>query len=390
VLARFLLWRLLGLLAVPLGLALATWFASGGVGTALRGGVRAPGEPGLWPSLTTSVAGWLGAAWGGLPIAGVPLLRAVVGATLASAGALVASRTVARSRRAYARLRVGVYRTDSATVDELVAMVESLHKRLLVRWWERLLRGQPSISLEVHVGGAGGRRAWLAVSCPAGLEAMVEAAIRNAYPNARLVPGGIELRRPPYVLRLKKRYEFIKRVKVLERLQYEGPPVDRLITAMAASGAASLVQIALTPTPATFDRWAKRMYKRHERRLARERERGLGRPRDRSQVGTQELSDLRLPGRAAVLESVLGNVAAIVAHRQVVPDSADLIAGIAGTRGAWSTALRSDGGRTHTRVREYAIHPDQIKSLPRGWAAVLVPGAETPVRITRVLPPDRG
>lgn len=107
-------------------------------------------------------------------------------------------------------------------------------------------------------------------------------------------------------------------------------------------------------------------------------------------LGTQELSDLRLPGRAALLESVLGNVAAIVAHRQVVPDSADLIAGIAGTRGAWSTALRSDGGRTHTRVREYAIHPDQIKSLPRGWAAVLVPGGETPVRVTRVLPPDCG
>lgn len=288
-LARFLLWRLLGLFAVPLGLALATWFASGGVGTALRGGEHAPGEPGLWPSLTTSIAGWLRAAWGGLPVAGVPLLRAVVGVALASAGALVASRTVARSRRAYSRLRVGVYRTDSATVDELVAMVESLHKRLLVRWWQRLVRGQPSISLEVHVGGAGGRRAWLAVSCPTGLEAMVEAAIRNAYPNARLVPGGIELRRPPYVLRLKKRYEFIKRVKVLERLQYEGPPVDRLITAMAAGGAASLVQIALTPTPATFDRWAKRMYKRHERRLARERERGLGRPHDRSQVEEREL-----------------------------------------------------------------------------------------------------
>jgi hypothetical protein len=107
-------------------------------------------------------------------------------------------------------------------------------------------------------------------------------------------------------------------------------------------------------------------------------------------LGTQEMSDLRVPGRSGLLEQILGNVGALIAHRQIVPDSADLIADVAGTRGGWSAAVRSDGAATHTRVREYAIHPDQVKAMPRGWAAVLVPGSTVAVRITSILPPPRG
>jgi type IV secretory pathway TraG/TraD family ATPase VirD4 len=102
-------------------------------------------------------------------------------------------------------------------------------------------------------------------------------------------------------------------------------------------------------------------------------------------LGTQELSDLRLPGRAGLADQVLGNVGALIAHRQVVPDSAGLIADVAGSQGGWVTAQRPGGEGTRTRVRVPAVHPDQIKALPRGYAVVVVPGGSQPVRLTRVL-----
>ena len=42
----------------------------------------------------------------------------------------------------------------------------------------------------------------------------VEAALRSAYPNTQLEPFVAGLARPPYVLRLKKRSEFITRLRV--------------------------------------------------------------------------------------------------------------------------------------------------------------------------------
>ena len=46
-------------------------------------------------------------------------------------------------------------------------------------------------------------------------------------------------------------------------------------------------------------------------------------------LGTQELADLRRRA-AALLEQVIGNVEAVIAHRQNVPASAELVARIAG------------------------------------------------------------
>ena len=51
-------------------------------------------------------------------------------------------------------------------------------------------------------------------------------------------------------------------------------------------------------------------------------------------LATQELSDLRLPGRESLLERVMGNLSVLIAHRQVVPDSAQIIASLAGPREA--------------------------------------------------------
>jgi type IV secretory pathway TraG/TraD family ATPase VirD4 len=101
-------------------------------------------------------------------------------------------------------------------------------------------------------------------------------------------------------------------------------------------------------------------------------------------LGTQELSDLRLPERETLLEQVLGNLTVLIAHRQVVPASATLIADIAGTHGAWATTVRTDGGGTRSRGREYTAHPDDIKTLRCGWAAVIVPTGKRPVRFTRI------
>ena len=104
-------------------------------------------------------------------------------------------------------------------------------------------------------------------------------------------------------------------------------------------------------------------------------------------LGTQELSDLRVPGRERLLEQVMGNLSVLVAHRQVVPASAELIASLAGSRGAWRVASHSDGRSTRTRTREAVLDADEVRNLGTGWAAVLVVEAGGGVRIGRVLRP---
>jgi type IV secretory pathway TraG/TraD family ATPase VirD4 len=103
-------------------------------------------------------------------------------------------------------------------------------------------------------------------------------------------------------------------------------------------------------------------------------------------LGTQELSDLRLAGRETVLEQVMGNLSALIAHRQVVPQSAELIARLAGTRGAWRASQRDDGSITRSRTRVPRLQPDEVMHLERGWAAVigLAGGESRGARIARV------
>src|SRR4051794_38057780 len=101
------------------------------------------------------------------------------GCGLSAMGA-AATRLRIRRRRCYRRWRLLPYRTDVATGAELVGVLELLHKRLLQRWWRRLLYGQPSGSLEVHVlpGADGEFEAALAISVPAGAQRLVLAALR--------------------------------------------------------------------------------------------------------------------------------------------------------------------------------------------------------------------
>jgi energy-coupling factor transporter ATP-binding protein EcfA2 len=107
-------------------------------------------------------------------------------------------------------------------------------------------------------------------------------------------------------------------------------------------------------------------------------------------LATQEVADLRAGG-PELLEQVLGNVEAVIAHRQSVPDSAELIARIAGTRASWSSSEQLEhalptGRSTRTRSREFAIHPDVIRTLERGCAAVSV-GAEGSCAVARIFHP---
>jgi hypothetical protein len=290
VLTRLLAWRLLGLAAALLGVATLAWLEHGGLGAALRG---APAEgarvlhridaarPHKRPPRTPHLRG--GPPWAAVE-AGVVLLSAL------GAGVL-GLRWRARRRRAYVRLRVVPYRTDRTSVEGVVAVYEALHKRLQQRWWRRLVGGQPSVALEAHyVRSADGvGRAVLAVACPRGAEAGVEAALRAAYPNCRVTPEGVPVCRPTAVVRLKKHAAFIKRVKEMDRYELaREPPMDRLLTVMAASGQDAMVQLVMTPAPAWWENYAKHRYKRHEAHLARERREHLF-VRDRSLVEEAEL-----------------------------------------------------------------------------------------------------
>ena len=88
-------------------------------------------------------------------------------------------------------------------------------------------------------------------------------------------------------------------------------------------------------------------------------------------LGTQELADMRVPGREMLLEQVMGNLSVLIAHRQVVPASAELIAAMTETRGVWRTSRHGDGKFTRTRGLERALRAEQVMSLAQGWAAVI-------------------
>jgi type IV secretory pathway TraG/TraD family ATPase VirD4 len=101
-------------------------------------------------------------------------------------------------------------------------------------------------------------------------------------------------------------------------------------------------------------------------------------------LGTQELADLRLSGEGQLLEPVVGNLSLLIAHRQVVPTSAEFVSALAGTRGAWRVTRSSDGRSSRTRIREKSLSPDRIMALPTGRAVVIALGDGTGGRIAEI------
>lgn len=281
---RYLLWRTLALASALVAVGLALRLLHGSLGADLRGARRA--APALGLGALLRAAGWEAAALR------VPALAA--GLSLCAAGALmVAARARARARRRYVRLQVLPYRTDAAEPQAVARVYAALHASLGVRWWRRLLAGQPSVALEVHHRprpGGGPGDACLAASVPRESAGMVEAALRAAYPNTRLLEGAPGLAAPEGVLvRLRKHRLFTLRVEGVSRFERDPEPaLNRLLTVMGACGGAACVQLALTPAPAIAESLARRLYKRREARLARERRLHLI-PRDRSLVEEVEL-----------------------------------------------------------------------------------------------------
>jgi hypothetical protein len=329
---RFLLWRLLGVLAILAGFALVAWFLDGGPGELLRGHGGAHVLSEALAAIPRELERCALAIWHWAPALDVAPARLLLAAGAALLTIGIAARVHARRRRRYVRMRVDVYRGDHASIEAVAALLSALHKRLLRRWWRRLLFGQPSMSLEVHHTGEAPHSVWLAIACLEGQQQMVEASLQAPYPNCRLRPLGRDVGVPPTVLRLKKHAEFIKRVKSLEEFEHTPePPINRLLTVMGACAEPAFVQIALTPTPALFESFAKHLYKHHEARLSRQRREHLV-VRDRSMVEDAELRgglevqhsplffvDLRvIAPRRAVCERIASELRAETAENRLI------------------------------------------------------------------------
>ena len=121
--------------------------------------------------------------------------------------------------------------------------------------------------------------------------------------------------------------------------------------------------------------------------LARARESGIS-----VLTATQEMADLQ---RAApgFRDQVLGIVGVKIAHRQDVPESAEMIAKMAGTQWVWEEtrhvrgllASSGSGPRASRRqVERFLVHPNEIKTLPVGHAVALTKLPTSEVRRVRV------
>jgi type IV secretory pathway TraG/TraD family ATPase VirD4 len=102
-------------------------------------------------------------------------------------------------------------------------------------------------------------------------------------------------------------------------------------------------------------------------------------------LGAQELADLKSTGQEALREQVLANLSTLITHRQNVPESAELIAQIAGTRAVWVSIQQTEDGLLATgpsgkgsrrRGYEFQVHPSRIKRLGTGQAVLITPGTE--------------
>ena len=112
----------------------------------------------------------------------------------------------------------------------------------------------------------GDRAACLSIVCPESLADSIEGSLLTCYPDSRLVRGGHGLPPISAVVRLKKRYRFIWAMQPPPDERQGHNVVDALLIQMTSLPGTAVVQYALTPTPALFDRLARRGYRANERR----------------------------------------------------------------------------------------------------------------------------
>jgi conjugal transfer pilus assembly protein TraD len=126
--------------------------------------------------------------------------------------------------------------------------------------------------------------------------------------------------------------------------------------------------------------------------LARGREPGV-----RVVVATQEMADLERAGRG-FRDQVLGIVGIKLIHRQDVPDSALMVAKMAGTEWVWDetrhvrSAFASRGGVRATRrqVERFVVHPNEITTLAPGRAVLLTKLPTAAIQRVAVRAPSAG
>lgn len=103
-------------------------------------------------------------------------------------------------------------------------------------------------------------------------------------------------------------------------------------------------------------------------------------------LGTQEISDLQLPGRENLLKQVAGNLTSTISHRQVNPESAEWVSRLAGRQHFWSTTISSRGSRTYRPEQRPRLAPERVSALDTGQAAVIVhDGPTRGARVVRML-----
>ncbi len=205
------------------------------------------------------------------------------------AGALAAMRLRARRHRTSVRFELTPFRADEATPDQVRRLLEAWHQQLLEGWQGRPTRGQAAIALEVVMerGDQDRLQGRFLIAVPAELAAAAEGALRACYPNSRLDRREAPLPALSTIIRLKKRETFIQALNVPADDQ---PPItDGLLSEMLAQGSQAVAQIVLTPTPPTFEFYARRLFRGRERSATRRRSWDRAEPGMGSELLSREL-----------------------------------------------------------------------------------------------------
>jgi hypothetical protein len=225
------------------------------------------------------------------------VLLMLVGAL--GAGWLIRSRRAARRDRTSTRLWLLPFRADDAEPQAVMRLLESWHQQLQERWWRRLLYGQPGLALEVVMApdAEGDRTARLSVVCPEEFAETIEGSLLACYPDSRLVRGAQSLPPVHEIVRMKKRYSFVRALRGGE--DEEGKVIDVVLSQMDRVGETAVVQYALTPTPAWLDHYSRWRFGARERDAGAAAARDPANPGVRSEVLAAELQGgLRVQHRA--------------------------------------------------------------------------------------------
>ena len=100
-------------------------------------------------------------------------------------------------------------------------------------------------------------------------------------------------------------------------------------------------------------------------------------------LATQSLSNYESAGGIKLLHGALDNSELVIAHRQLVPDAAELLAAVGGTEEAWEHTQKvgddvgyhigwdETGDRARRLTDRFRAHPNTIKSLAQGQAILI-------------------